>query len=215
VTVDGTALADGVYAVTVRARTPSSSEVVQTMPLVVSRTLGLVSATPATFSPNGDGRNDQLQVAFALTVPATVTVRIVRDGRWVASPVIGASFQMGEHRIAWDGSRSQGLLRDGTYEAVVEVTDAMGTVSFGVPFATDTTAPRVRIVRDSKVRIAVSEAATVAVTVGTRSFQRQLKRPGTVVLGLPKPGTRLRVVATDAAGNASPPAVWRRPARKG
>ena len=126
VTVDGAAFADGAYTVTVRARTASSAEVVQTMPLVVSRTLGLVSASPGAFSPNGDGRNDQLEIGFALTVPATVTVRIVRDGRWVASPVLAASFLMGEHRITWDGSRSEGRLRDGTYEAVVEVTDVDG-----------------------------------------------------------------------------------------
>ncbi len=185
------------------------------MPLVVSRTLGFVSASPGAFSPNGDGRNDQLEIGFALSVPATVTVRIVRDGRWVASPALAASFLIGEHRITWDGSRSEGRLRDGTYEAVVEVTDATGTVSFGVPFVSDTTPPRVRIVRDSKVRLVVSEPATVAVTIGSRRFERQLKRPGTVVVGLPRPGTRIRVVATDAAGNASPPAVWRRPARKG
>ena len=215
VTVDGAAFADGAYTVTVRARTPSGAEVVQTMPLVVSRALGLVSASPGAFSPNGDGRNDQLEIGFALTVPATVTVRIVRDGRWVASPALAASFLLGEHRITWDGSRSEGRLRDGTYEAVVEVTDATGTVSFGVPFVSDTTAPRVRIVRDSKVRLVVSEPATVAVTIGSRRFQRQLMRPGTLVVGLPRPGTRVRVVATDAAGNASPPAVWRRPARKG
>jgi len=214
-TIDGAAFADGVYTVTVRARTASSSEVVQTVPIVVSRTLGLVSAAPATFSPNGDGRNDQLEIGFGLSVPATVTVRIVRDGRWVAAPVLGASFPMGEQRIIWDGTRSEGRLRDGTYEAVVDVTDGIGTVSFGVPFATDTTAPRVRIVRDSKVRVVVSEAATVAVTVGVRTFQRQLKRPGTVIVALPRPGTRVQAVATDAAGNASQPAVWRRPSRKG
>jgi hypothetical protein len=215
VTVDGAAFGDGSYTVVVRARTTSSAEVVQTVPLVVSRTLGLVSASPETFSPNGDGRSDELEVAFALSVPATVTVRIVRDGRWVASPVLGASFLMGEHRIAWSGSRSDGRLRDATYEAVVEVTDAIGTVSFGVTFASDTTAPRVRIVRGSKVRIVVSEPATVAITIGARSFQRQLTRPGTVVVGLPRPGVRVRAIATDAAGNTSQPAVWRRPARKG
>jgi hypothetical protein len=91
----------------------------------------------------------------------------------------------------------------------------MGVVSYGVPFTTDTTAPGVRIVRSSKLRLVVSEAATVAVTIGARSFVRQLKRPGTVVVGLPRPGTRVRVVATDTAGNASQPAVWRRPARTG
>jgi hypothetical protein len=53
------------------------------------------------------------------------------------------------------------------------------------------------------------------VTIGARSFQRQLKRAGTVVVGLPRPGVRVRVVATDAAGNTSRPAVWLRPARKG
>ena len=73
-------------------------------------------------------------------------MRIVRDGRWVASPVLAASFGAGEHRISWDGTRSDGRLRDGEYEAVVEVTDVTGTVRFGVPFASDTTAPRVRIV---------------------------------------------------------------------
>ena len=117
-TIDGAALPDGMYTVNVRARTATTVEVVQAVPLLVSRTLGLVSASPGVFSPNGDGRNDQLEVGFALTVPATVTVRIVRDGRWVASPVLAASFAVGEHRIAWDGSRSEGRLRDGTYEAV-------------------------------------------------------------------------------------------------
>jgi flagellar hook assembly protein FlgD len=215
VAIDGAAFPDGAYTVNVRARTATSAEVIQIVPLLVSRTLGLVSASPGAFSPNGDGRNDQLDLGFVLTVPATVTVRIVRDGRWIASPVLGTSFLAGEHRIAWDGSRSDGRLRDGSYEAVVEVTDVMGTVSFGVPFVSDTTAPSVRIVRSSKLRLVVSEAATVAVTIGARRFQRELKRPGTVVVGLPRPGTRVRVVATDVAGNAGQPAVWLRPARKG
>ena len=95
ITVDGAALSDGAYTVNVRARTATTAEVVQTVPLLVSRTLGLVSASPGAFSPNGDGRNDQLEIGFALTVPASVTVRIVREGRWVASPALGASFVAG------------------------------------------------------------------------------------------------------------------------
>lgn len=209
-TVDGAALPDGAYNVVVRARTATSSDVIQTIPLLVSRSLGVVSASPGTFSPNGDSRNDQLEVGFVLTVPATVTVRVLRDGRWVASPVLGASFVAGEHRIAWDGSRSDGHLRDGTYEAVVEVTDAIGTVRFGVPFVSDTTAPRVRIVPGAKLRLLVSEPAVLAIAIGNRRFERRLQRPGTVVVGLPRPGMRVHVVATDAAGNKGQAVVWRR-----
>ena len=83
-----------------------------------------------------------------------------------------------------------------------------------MPFVSDTRAPSVRIVRTSKLRFVVSEPSVVAVTLGSRRFRRELTRPGTVVVGLPRPGVRVRVVATDAAGNTSQPAVWRRPARK-
>ena len=216
VAIDGAALPDGSYTAVVRARTVSSSEVIQSVPFVVSRTLGLVSVTPAAFSPNGDGRNDGLEVGFALTIPATVDVRIERDGRWVATPVLAAGFTMGEHRIAWDGSRSEGRLRDGTYQAVVQVTDGVGTVRFGVPFVSDTAAPRLRIVPGPTLRVSVSEPAILSVAIGARRFQRDVKRSGAVVLGaLPRPGVKVRVVATDAAGNASEPLVWQRAQPKG
>jgi hypothetical protein len=215
VTIDGAALPDGTYAVTVRAHTSASSEVVETVALVVSRTLGLVTASPVAFSPNADGRNDVLEVGFALTAPATVAVRILRDGAWVAAPALAASFEPGEHRLAWDGSRSAGRLRDGSYEAVVEVTDAVGTVRFGTAFAVDTKAPVVRAVRGPKASVTVSEPALIRVVLGNRRFERKVTRPGTVVIGSPKPGARIRVVAIDAAGNATLPLVWRWATRKG
>ena len=216
VTVDGAAFPDGSYTVSVRARTATSSEVVQALPLVVSRALGLVSLTPASFSPNGDGRNDTLEISFALTTQAIVDVRIERDGRWVASPVLAASFEAGEHRVSWDGSRSEGRLRDGALQAVVQVATATATVRFGAPFVTDTAAPRVRFVPGGKLRLVVSEPARLEIEIGVRRFQRDVKRTGTVVLGtLPRPGVTVRVVATDAAGNVSAPAVWQRPGQRG
>ena len=93
--IDGAGLADGIYSVVVRARTATSAEVVQSLPLTVSRTLGLVSVAPSAFSPNGDGRLDRVAIGFALNAPATVTVKVLREGRWVASPLQPASLLVG------------------------------------------------------------------------------------------------------------------------
>ena len=141
-TLDGTGLPDGLYSVVVSARTPGGTEVVQSLPLTVSRTLGLVSIAPSAFSPNGDGRADRLAIGFMLNAPATVTVKVLREGRWVASLLQPTTFAAGPERVVWDGSRSDGTLADGTFSAVVEVTDEVGTVAFATPFVVDTTAPR-------------------------------------------------------------------------
>jgi hypothetical protein len=203
-TIDGSALPDGVYAVLIRAYTASSPEVVSTVPLTVTRTLGLVSATPAVFSPNGDGRLDRLDVRFTLAAPATVTVRILRDGRWVATPLLGASLPAGERRVVWDGSRSGGALRDGMYTASVEVTDAVGTVSYGVPFVSDTTAPVLRILPGRRMRVSVSEPVALLAWINGKRFERDVKRPGVVLVRFPGEIRRARALAWDAAGNRSP-----------
>ena len=134
IAVDGAALSDGAYTVNVRggqrprprrwSRRCRSSSAARSASSPRARARSRPTATAATTSS---------KIGSTLTVPASVTVRIVREGRWVASPALGASFVAGEHRIVWDGSQSEGRLRDGTYEAVVEVTDVTGTVSFGTP----------------------------------------------------------------------------------
>jgi hypothetical protein len=177
---------------------------VKEISLSVNRTLGTVVLTPGAFSPNGDGRLDRLAVTFGLTAPADVRLRIERDGRWVATPVTG-SLQTGLQRLAWDGSRSDGRLRDGEYRAVVEATTAAGTIAYGVPFFVDTTAPRVRILPTRGLRIEVSEPATLTLVVDGRALRRDVRRAG--IVRIPWAGTprRARVVAWDAAGNTSGP----------
>ena len=115
--VDGASFVDGGYTVTVTGRTAAGFEVTRSTPFTVSRSLGLVTAAPELFSPNGDGRNDRLTLSFALTVPADVQVTILREGRWVATPV-AASYAAGAHTFVWDGRRAAGSLRDGSYEAL-------------------------------------------------------------------------------------------------
>jgi hypothetical protein len=190
----------------VTARTAVGAEVQSVVPLTVSRTLGLVSVTPALFSPNGDGRRDRLLVTFSLAAPAEVRVRVVRDDRWVASPLSG-SFLPGAQRLVWDGVRSSGTLRDGSYTAVVEATDAVGPVSFAVPFASDTVAPRVRILPGRPLRVSVSEPATLTLRVDGVPLRREVRKAGTVRIPWRGPAARVRAVAWDPAGNASGPVV--------
>jgi len=206
VTIDGAALADGEYNVVITARSAAGASVQQVVPLRVNRGLGLVTVVPTAFSPNADGRKDQLTLTFTLATPADVLVRIERDGRWVATPLTGA-FEAGTQRFTWDGSRSSGTLRDGEYTAVVEATNELGPVSFAVPFASDTTAPRVRILPGRRLTVDVSEPAVLTFVIDGRSLRREVTKAGQVRIPWSGPATRVRVVARDAAGNASAPAT--------
>jgi hypothetical protein len=206
VTIDGSALADGDYNVVVTARTAAGVSVQKVIPLSVNRTLGLVSVAPAAFSPNGDGRKDRLSLSFALTSPADIRVRIERDGNWVASP-LAAGFGIGTQTFVWDGSRAAGSLRDGEYEAVVEAAGATGAISYGVPFVSDTVAPRVRILPGKGLRVQVSEPSVLTFVIDGRALRREVKKAGTVRIPWTGPAAKVRVVAWDVAGNASGPVV--------
>jgi hypothetical protein len=206
VVVDGAGLSDGRYGIVITARTAAGAMVQSIVPLTVSQTLGVVTASPVAFSPNGDGRRDRLVVTFSLAAAADVRIRIERDGRWVASPMSG-NFLAGAQRFVWDGFRSAGLLRDGDYEAIVEAQDGVGAISYGVPFLSDTVAPRVRILPGGKLRIEVSEPAVLTLRIDGRALRHEVKRAGVVRIPWTGAAARVRAVAWDAAGNASGPVV--------
>ena len=207
VAIDGSVYPDGHYLVVVLARSPAGLGVQTTLPLAISRTLGTVSASPSVLSPNGDGRADTLTIGFSLASPAQVRIRVLRDGRWVATP-LSASLPAGPQSFVWDGTRAGGgTLRDGSYTASVDVTDAVGTVSYAVPFVVDATAPVVRILPGTRLRVAVSEPALLVVTVDGTVLRRRVRRAGVVRIPWSGPIRRVRVVAWDSAGNASVPVV--------
>jgi hypothetical protein len=206
VSIAGDSLADGQYNVVVTARTASGVSVQKLVPLRIDRTLGLVTVAPVAFSPNDDGRKDALSLRFALTAPANVRVRIEREGRWVATPLL-ASFAPGAQRFVWDGQRTTGLLRDGEYRAVVEATTPTGVIAYGVPFASDTVAPRVRVLPGRGLRVEVSEPSMLTLLVDGQALKREVRKAGIVRIPWAGPARRVRVVAWDAAGNSSGPSV--------
>src|SRR4249919_320016 len=206
VTITGDALADGHYNVVVTARTATGASIQKVIPLTVNRTLGLVAVTPVAFSPNDDGRKDRLTLTFSLAAPADVRVRVEREGRWVASPLI-TSLTPGLQRFVWDGARGTGPIRGGEYRAVVEAEDGAGAISYGVPFVSDTVAPRVRILPGKGLRVEVSEPSLLTFVIDGRSLRRQVARAGVVRIPWSGVPASVRVVGWDAAGNASGPVV--------
>jgi hypothetical protein len=99
------------------------------------------------------------------------------------------------------------MLRDGSYTAVVEATDEAGSVSFGVPFVSDTTAPRVRILPEKRLTVEVSEPAVLTFVIDGKSLRREVAKAGRVRVPWSGPAARVRVVAWDAAGNSSGPVM--------
>jgi len=207
-TFDPKPLADGVFRIELSANATGARVATASTSLVVTRTLGNVTATRLAFSPNADGRADQISFRFALAAPAEVRVRILRNGKWVATPFAGP-LAVGARTIDWDGAKRIGKLVDGIYEAVVEATDPLATSAVSLPFAADTRQPRIRIVQRSPLRIWVSEPVRLTLRFGTRSLVYEAKVAGTTAIRkAPRVGL-VRAVAWDPAGNKSIPASKR------
>jgi hypothetical protein len=204
----GDALADGSYQLLVKARGDDGTEVSSVASVLVSRTLGALSVAPAAFSPNGDGRKDTLRVAFTLSSPAAVRVRVLRDGKYVTT-LTNAQLAPGTQRLDWNGAKRLGRLLDGGYEAVVDATDTLGVSTLRLPFASDTRAPVVRVLKGRPLRVWVSEPALLTLRVDGAPLRQEAAKAGEVRVAWRGPAGRVRVVAWDAAGNVSRPALRR------
>ena len=133
-------LPDGIYDVELTAQATGARTATASAKVAVTRTLGRVSATREAFSPNRDGRADRLAFRFELAVPADVRLRILKEGKWVAT-LVGGPLEPGPQTVEWDGSKRLGRLLDGAYDAVLEVSDSVATAAVTLPFVSDTRRP--------------------------------------------------------------------------
>jgi hypothetical protein len=203
-TIDGAALPDGKYTLILTATSSFGTFVTKSVPLTVSRSLGLVTLSASAFSPNADGRNDTLEIRFALAAPTTVRVRVLREGRWVATPIRAKPFASGAHVLVWNGRRGVAPVRDGVYTVVLESTDANGTVGALLDVVSDVTAPRAEILDTRKLRVRVSEPSTLFLKINGRWTKREVRKAGVVNVVTDAFAARVQAVAQDAAGNRSP-----------
>ncbi len=200
---DGLEQPDGIYRIVLTATDSRGATVTAELEIVLTRTLGSPTLSPAVFSPNGDGKGDELRVGFVLDGPATVRVRVFRDGKWVAT-LANSAFAAGTQTIVWDGTKRVGAAPDGPYTAVIEATDTVGTGTTTLPFLRDANPPRLRLA-SRPARLWVSEAAAVTVRVNGSVRRLEALGPGYLALTGVKRVRSLVAVARDAAGNRSAP----------
>lgn len=212
-TAEGATVPDGRYRVAVLAATEEKS-IFRSSLLVIDRTLGKLDARRDAFSPDGDKRLDLFRLGFDVTRPARVRVNIRKGRRSVARIFDGDVAAPGRQTLAWDGHRTRGPVRDGRYRVIVEARSDLGTRRLSRTLTVDTEAPRVTDVvartrrGATKLLFDLSEDAWVKIWYGRESFavDREAGRAG--FWRRLKPG-RIRIVAWDAAGNASDPVVLR------
>ncbi|MGH3072807.1 MAG: N-acetylmuramoyl-L-alanine amidase [Gaiellaceae bacterium] len=201
---DPAALPDGIFRIELTANATGGRVAAASTQLAVTRTLGMAPPTRVAFSPNADGRADRISFRFTLAAPAEVRLRILKEGKWIATPFAGP-LASGLRKVDWDGAKRIGRLLDGSYEAVVEATDPIATSSISIPFVADTRRPKVRIVQRHPLRVWVSEPARLTLRFGTRNVVREATAPGTLrIPNMPRLGI-VRAVAWDPAGNPSIP----------
>jgi hypothetical protein len=191
-------LPDGIYRISLTA-TAGAATVTGTVDVVVTRTLSSFRAPRPAFSPNADGRADRFPVSFSLAAPAEVKLRILRDGRWIATPFAGP-LQPGQQSLEWDGSKRIGRALAGTYEVELTVADAVGTVTRRQPFAVDLAPPTLGLITRRPLRVRVSEPGELVVRAGGRRVVVKAARAGIVRLPVDLPAS---VQAWDLAGNVA------------
>jgi N-acetylmuramoyl-L-alanine amidase len=210
ITVDPATLPDGRYTVVLTAVTSVGTFVTRSVPLTVSRALGLVTLSAPVISPNGDGRHDALEIRFALAAPTTVRARVLREGRWVATPFTAKPLAPGSHVLSWNGRRGAAPVRDGAYAVVLESIDANGTVGATLDVVSDATAPKVEILDSRKLRVRVSEPSTLFLRINGRWTKREIRKAGVVNVVTDVFAARVQAIAQDAAGNRSATATKKR-----
>ena len=110
--------------------------------------------------------------------------------------------------MTWDGRKRVGRPLDGAYAAELTVADTAGSVTQTIPFAVDTTPPRLAFASTRPLRVQVSEPGEVVVVADGRRQVVKAAEAGTyAVPGVSAP-RRVRAVAWDRAGNAGRPLTY-------
>ena len=123
----GTPAADGRYRLTIAVLDAAGNFKARAWDVVVdgSAPTTVIEASPASFSPNGDGVADSTVVGWTASEVATTTVRIYHGAKLVRTFSIAGAQASGA--IRWNGRSSGGaVVGDGTYQVRMTIQDTAG-----------------------------------------------------------------------------------------
>ena len=204
---DGAGIPDGRYGIVLTARNAIGIETTATLALIVDRTLAGYRVVPQVFSPNGDGRLDVMRFRFTLNASARV-VLTVRRGKRTVGQVFSGPLEAGPHAVEWNGRFRRGV-GEHEFRAEIRATSLVTTIRDSIPFATDTTGPRLRWVSRPNLRLSVNEPSDVTVVLdGTRTITKRRLKPGKFTIQPGGPYSTLRAIARDFAGNDGRPLTF-------
>ena len=168
----GRAAAEGSYRLLVECRDAAGNTSRASADVVLDRTLGFLAATPSTFSPNADGANDTVALAFKLTRTAVVKVDVKVGGKTVRTLGLG-SLEAGPHSVQWDGATAAGATQTSCRPTfAVSATSVLGTSSATGRFVLDVDPPA--LTAPSGLTVAAGKSARLGCTV-TDLFSDQVE----------------------------------------
>lgn len=137
--------------------------------LVIGYTGVFVPAPVPTLSPNGDGANDQENLAYKLVRTATVSAKLIGpDG--LARELDSGAKAAGRYSLAWDGADAAGApAAEGRYHWNVSATDDLGRASaHDRSFTLDRTLGFLRVSKEARrITFTLARDARVRVTIET------------------------------------------------
>jgi flagellar hook assembly protein FlgD len=212
-----TPVPDGAYRAILQTVNASGQSATATASITVVRAFGALEVPKSTLSPNGDGRNDTLRIAWRQDEHADVTVEVLRRGQVVATPFVG-TLDPGPASVTWDGS-ANAPLTTGSYLLVVRAHTDAGDEALARSIKIDLSPPVVThaVVKTwyggGRLSLRLSEPSYVRITAGRRTVVPFGPRPAGLNsfrwTGQPSRARVVRVYAWDLAGNRMLPRTYR------
>jgi flagellar hook assembly protein FlgD len=171
------------------------------VPFTVDDTLDAFTSSPAIFSA---AKAAAASITFTLTRGPVTSQLQVKQGETVVATQPPATLEAGPQTLTWNGSLDDGSRApDGAYTLALSVTTPFSTLTRTAGVTLDSTPPTVTVLSSKNMRFRVSEPVTLTLIVGTTRFSRTLKQATRTQFWLKAKPRAYRLVATDAAGNAT------------